>query len=68
MTEIDSAEIAICKRTPFAAEAPITISQDDARQDPMGHRVLYVLGLGLAGAIFANALVFTYFAWLYASG
>jgi hypothetical protein len=34
----------------------------------MGHQMLYVLGLGLAGAIFANTLVFIYFAWLYASG
>jgi hypothetical protein len=44
------------------------ISQDDARQGSMGHQVLYVLGFGLAGAIVANALVFIYFAWLYASG
>jgi hypothetical protein len=44
------------------------ISQDAARQGPMGHQVLYVLGFGLAGAIFANALVFIYFAGLYASG
>jgi hypothetical protein len=40
------------------------ISQDDARQGPMGHQILYVLGFGIAGAIFANALVFIYFAWL----
>jgi hypothetical protein len=36
-----------------------------ARQGPMG---LYVLGLGIADAIFANALVFVYVAWLYVSG
>jgi hypothetical protein len=44
------------------------ISQDDARQRPMEHQVLYVLGFGLAGAILANMLVFIYFACLYASG
>ena len=47
---------------------PTHISQDDARQGSMGHQVLYVLGFGLAGAIVANALVFIYFVWLYASG
>jgi hypothetical protein len=44
------------------------MSQDDARQDPAGHRVLYVLGFGIAGAIFANAAIFAYFALFYASG
>jgi hypothetical protein len=68
MTKVDPAEIPACKRPRFAATAPIMISQDAARQGPMGHQVLYVLGFGLAGAIFANALVFIYFAWLYASG
>jgi hypothetical protein len=29
---------------------------------------LYVLGLGIADAIFANTLVFVYVAWLYVSG
>ena len=38
------------------------ISQDDARQDPSGHRMLYVLGFGIAGAILSNMLVFIYFA------
>jgi hypothetical protein len=68
MIKFDSAEIPISKRAPFAQGAPIMISQDDARQGPMGHQVLYVLAFGLAGAIFANALVFIYFAWSYASG
>jgi len=31
------------------------------RGDPAGHRVLYVLGVGLAGAIVSNAAVFLYF-------
>ena len=29
--------------------------------DPAGHRVLYVLGVGLAGAILSNSAVFLYF-------
>jgi hypothetical protein len=32
------------------------------------HRMLYVLGFGIAGAIVTNALVFIYFAVVYASG
>ncbi len=67
MTRFASAEMPISERAPFAATARITISQDDARQGPMGRRMLFVLGLQIAGAIFANALVFTYFALLYAS-
>ena len=53
---------------PFIEEAPIIISQDDARQGPMGYQVAHVLGFGIAGTIFANTLVFMYFAWFYASG
>ena len=68
MTKLDCAEIHISKRGHFAAEAPSTISDDDARQGPTGHRVLYVLGFGIAGAIFANTLVFIYFLSFYASG
>jgi len=41
---------------------PIVISQDHARQGPLGNRVAYVLGFGIAGAILANVLVFAYFA------
>jgi hypothetical protein len=43
------------------------ISHDDTRDDPGEHRVLYVLGLGIAGAIVANSAIFGYFALLYAS-
>ena len=43
------------------------ISQDDARQDPSGHRTLYVLGFGIAGAILSNTVVFIYFALFYVS-
>ena len=68
MPTLDSADTHVSKRAPCASEAAIIISQDDARQDPMGYRVLYVLGFGLAGAILANVLVFIYFAMFYASG
>ena len=50
------------------AKMPTTISQDDARQGPMGHRVLYILLFGLGGAILANLLVFIYFASFYGLG
>jgi hypothetical protein len=50
------------------AKMPITISQNDARQGPMGHRVLYILLFGLGGAILANLLVFIYFASFYGLG
>jgi hypothetical protein len=66
-----SGEVSMLTRITTASalvKAPIMISQDDARQDPMGYRVLYVLGFGLAGAILANVLVFIYFASFYASG
>jgi hypothetical protein len=68
MTKFDFAEIPISKRAHFPVQAPTMISQDDARQEPTGYRVLYVLGFGLAGAIFADTLVFIYFVSFYASG
>jgi hypothetical protein len=34
-------------------------------RDAADHRVLYVLGLGIAGTIVANALLFVYFALFY---
>jgi hypothetical protein len=40
---------------------PVVISENDARQDPPGHEMLYVLGLGTSGAIFAVAAVLAYF-------
>ena len=68
MTKFDFAEIPISKRAHFPVQAPTMISQDDARQEPTGYRVLYVLGFGLAGAIFADTLVSIYFVSFYASG
>jgi hypothetical protein len=68
MPAFDSAETHTSRRAHSASEMPIVISYDDARQDPEGRRVLYVLGFGIAGAIFANAAIFFYFALFYASG
>ena len=62
MTAFDIADTHTSKRARCALEAPTMISQDDARQDPSGHRMLYVLGFGIAGAILSNMLVFIYFA------
>jgi len=36
--------------------------------DPAGYRALYVLCLGIAGAVISNALVFVYFASFYVQG
>jgi hypothetical protein len=68
MSELDPAEKHNAKREQSAAEAPIIISQDDARQGPTGHQVLYVLGFGIVGAILANMTVFLYFLSFHASG
>jgi hypothetical protein len=62
MPVFDSAVTHISRRAHSASEAPIMISQVDARQDPAGRRVLYILGFGIAGAIFTNATIFAYFA------
>lgn len=67
MTAFDTADTHTSKRARCALEAPTMISQDDARQDPSGHRMLYVLGFGIAGAILSNMLVFIYFALFYVS-
>jgi hypothetical protein len=68
MSEFDSAERHNVERAQFAAEAPTILSQDHARQGPIGHRVVYVLGFGVAGAIVANTTVFLYFVSFYAAG
>ena len=66
MSRLDLTEQRARERAGFAARAPIPIARDDTR-DHADHRVLYVLGLGIAGAIVTNALVFIYFAVVYAS-
>jgi hypothetical protein len=67
MSKLDLTEQHARERAGFAARVPISISRDDTC-DPADHRVLYVLGFGIAGAIVTNALVFIYFAVVYASG
>jgi hypothetical protein len=67
MSKLDLTEQHARERAGFAARAPISTSRDDTR-DHADHRVLYVLGFGIAGAIVTNALVFIYFAAVYASG
>jgi hypothetical protein len=66
MSTISSTGKPMIGRARFSAQLPI--SRDDAGQDAADHRVLYVLGFGLACAIIANALVFIYFAVIYALG
>jgi hypothetical protein len=39
----------------------IVIFENDARQGPPGGKMLYVLGFGTSGAIFAVAAVLAYF-------
>ena len=68
MPAFDAADTRVSKHAHCASKGPIMISQNDARQGPSGHRMLYVLGFGLAGAILSNMLVFIYFAMFYASG
>ena len=65
MSELDLTEQHARERVGFAAR--ISVSRDDTR-DPADHRMLYVLGFGIAGAIVTNAFVFIYFAVVYASG
>jgi hypothetical protein len=43
------------------SEKPSAISANDARQGPPGHELLYVLGFGTTGAIFALAAVLAYY-------
>ncbi len=40
-----------------APEEPVVVSANDARQGPPGRDVLFVLGFGTTGAIFALAAV-----------
>ena len=63
MTEINPA-----KRTMRATPPLSVVSSDNAPQEPLEGRTLYVLGFGVAGAILANAIVLIYFASLHSSG
>ena len=67
MSELDLTEQHARQRAGFAAPGAISISRDDTR-DHADHRMLYVLGFGIAGAIVTNAIVLIYFVVVYASG
>ena len=67
MSKLDLTEHHARDQAGFAARTPISISRDDTH-DHADHRVLYVLGFGIAGAIVMNALVFIYFVVVCAAG
>lgn len=67
MSKIDLTEQRAAQSARLAVRMPIAISPDSAR-DAADHRVLYILGFGIAGAIVTNGLVFIYFVLFYASG
>jgi hypothetical protein len=67
MSELDLTEQHARQRAGFVAPVPISISRVDTR-DHQNHRMLYVLGFGIAGAIATNAIVLIYFVVVYASG
>jgi hypothetical protein len=66
MSKLDLTEQHTRERARFVARLPIAMSPDDTG-DHADHRVLYVLGFGIAGAIITNALVLIYFVVFYAS-
>jgi hypothetical protein len=68
MSKLDLTEQHARERAGFAEPVPISISRDDTRDHANHRMLLYVLGFGIAGAIVTNALVFIYFAVVYASG
>ena len=57
-----------CVKIPTrSTKVPIAVSHCDARPDPNGWRMLYVLGFGVAGAILADGFLLVYFSSHYAS-
>jgi hypothetical protein len=56
MTDIDPA-----KTTKHQPPPLIVASRDDAQQDQLEDRTLYILGFGMAGAILANAILLIHF-------
>jgi len=68
MSKIDTVERHAGKREQIPPQPAAGSSQGESCQDPAGNRTLYVLGLGILGAILTNSLVFIYFTSFYASG
>jgi hypothetical protein len=61
MSASDSTEKRSTHHPHFIPKMSIEIPSDSARQGEMGLNMLYVLGFGLAGAVFANAIILFYF-------
>jgi hypothetical protein len=55
------AEIHSVKTTRLSNRQPSRTFSDDAQQDPLEGRMLYVLGLSIAGAILANGVLLIYY-------
>jgi hypothetical protein len=55
------AEIHSVKTTRLSDRQSSATFSDDAKQDPLEGRTLYVLGLSIAGAILANGVLLIYF-------
>ncbi|HEY7243139.1 MAG TPA: hypothetical protein VH678_04555 [Xanthobacteraceae bacterium] len=68
MSSLEAVERPIGRHAQASVQQRTAASQDEACSDPAGNRTLYVLGLGIVGAILTNGLVFIYFASFYASG
>jgi hypothetical protein len=68
MSDRSLAEKQNSDNTQRGTEHPVIISKNDARQGHIDYHVLYVLGFGVAGAIFVNMTVFLYFLSFHASG
>ena len=65
MSKVDLTEQRTAQSARLAVRMPIA---PDSARDTADHRVLYILGFGIAGAIVTNGLVFIYFVLFYASG
>ena len=65
MSKVDLTEQRAAQSARLAVRMPIA---PDSARDAADHRVLYILGFGIAGAIVTNGLVFIYFVLFYASG
>jgi hypothetical protein len=55
------AKIHSVKTTRLSNRQPSATFSDNAKQDPLEGRTLYVLGLSIAGAILANGILLIYF-------
>jgi hypothetical protein len=68
MSKVDIVERHTTKHEQIPLQRVAVSSQEEAYPDSAGNLTLYVLGFGVLGAIFTNALVLIYFASFYMSG